>query len=271
VVCQSPRKRLSAIYLCGVVSLTLTQLTGCTRIIPPTITLRVPGEKALLAHPDLPVKAGHVSVGPAEYREYAQALREELKASLAARPERVKPARAAKKTCSLTPALRVNLTAEIIKTTLSNDPGHSILRAEAVFEVEDPNGITLIHSVLTGQDNPLRLGPLLRELTDTFVARLYGHKQSLNVTLARGAGKFDEQGREAAARGDYAAALAFFRQAIDARPHNHGSLFNAGLMCEALGQYPQAQRYYQRATELAAQSPYRLARERVQRIGSESN
>jgi len=82
---------------------------------------------------------------------------------------------------------------------------------------------------------------------DLLLDKLYPKEQLITGRFHRGWSRFDRQGRRQAAQRNYAAALTCFRQAIDARPDDHAALYNAGLVCEATGDY---QRGYERTENI---------------------
>ena len=103
----------------------------------------------------------------------------------------------------------------------------------------------------------------LRESVDSFLAEIYPDQAVIPIKMATGRGKYNRRGRELAAGHDYAGALICFRKAIDSRPDDHTNLYNAGLMCEVLGDYNRARQYYQRARELAQRDEYKAAYDRT--------
>ena len=60
-----------------------------------------------------------------------------------------------------------------------------------------------------------------------------------------------------------------FGKAIDARPDDHAALYNAGVVCEALGDYVGAMRYYERAEALAEDADYQQGLARVKLISTQ--
>ena len=96
------------------------------------------------------------------------------------------------------------------------------------------------------------------------MARLFPEPITFQVRLARGKSKFDRQGREAAGRGDYPGAMAYFIQAVDARPDDHAALYNAAIISQVRGDYPGAFTYIKRALLLADKIEYRVTYQRIQ-------
>jgi len=99
---------------------------------------------------------------------------------------------------------------------------------------------------------------------DWFFGIVYPSDNTVTASLARGWTKHDRFGRKLVKQGDYLAALSAFRKAIDARPDDHAALYNAGLICQALGDYPRAYRFYRRAYNLKPDSVYYDCLERVE-------
>ena len=91
---------------------------------------------------------------------------------------------------------------------------------------------------------------------------------SVRVQLQPGLTDYDGQGRQLAADGQYAQALAAFERAVDAEPTDHCAMFNAGVICEILKKTDLAAAYYGRALELIDDPTYRQAYERVSGLNS---
>ena len=99
---------------------------------------------------------------------------------------------------------------------------------------------------------------------DAFVARISPHRVSVEAPLEKGKEKdLVERGNQMAVRGDYKDALDLYLQALDLKGDDHGTLYNAAVMYEALGQFDQALQHYNRAYALKAQDKYLDGRNRV--------
>ena len=105
-----------------------------------------------------------------------------------------------------------------------------------------------------------------RVAVEKFLGRVYPDDAEMAAPLAGGWTRYDYRGRVLAEQGDYAGALVMFGKAIDARPDDHAALYNAGVVCEALGDYEHAVRYYGRALRLAEEADYQRGLERVKPI-----
>jgi tetratricopeptide (TPR) repeat protein len=83
--------------------------------------------------------------------------------------------------------------------------------------------------------------------------------------LVQGIGRDDRQGREQVEQNNYAAALRSFQKAIDAHPEDHGALYNAGLMCQAMNNHRRALGYYKRAYRISPLPEYQVAIDRIEK------
>lgn len=70
------------------------------------------------------------------------------------------------------------------------------------------------------------------------------------IRLISSGGPMVKKGIKAAANKQYERALAWFVKAADARPENHAALYNAGVMCEVIGDMYRARRFYRRAMDI---------------------
>jgi Flp pilus assembly protein TadD len=71
-----------------------------------------------------------------------------------------------------------------------------------------------------------------------------------------------------AVAGDYGEALELYLAAARANPEDHEALFNAGVMCEAQGNFADAEKYYDQAFKIKPQDQYVLARKRMRTEGA---
>jgi tetratricopeptide (TPR) repeat protein len=107
------------------------------------------------------------------------------------------------------------------------------------------------------------LDHLIGQCVEEFLGKISRHEVLVAEPLERGKGKLVGRANTLAAVGDYAEALALYEQAIQEHPDDHGALFNAGVMCEALGQLARAEQYYSKAFAQKDKLEYAQARKRV--------
>ncbi len=88
---------------------------------------------------------------------------------------------------------------------------------------------------------------LIGRCVDELVARLCPETVWVNERLQFGRTRLVLDGNRLARGGKYASALDCYRQAIELSPGDDGAVFNAGLMCEALGRLEEAAEFYERA------------------------
>ena len=110
---------------------------------------------------------------------------------------------------------------------------------------------------------------LVQQCVDTFLRQISPHEVSVREKLQGGKSKIVKTGNKLAVAGDYQDALDRYTQGIGLKPNDHGAMFNAGLMAEALGRFPEADRYYTRAFDKDPREQYILARRRVRTEGAE--
>ena len=91
-------------------------------------------------------------------------------------------------------------------------------------------------------------------------------KKNQSYNLARGLSEHDRRGRTYVKQGHYELALGEFQKAIDANPGDHAALYNAGLICEWLGEHERALQFYQRANRISRQEIYQLATARLEKF-----
>ncbi|MCJ7544000.1 MAG: tetratricopeptide repeat protein [Phycisphaerae bacterium] len=107
------------------------------------------------------------------------------------------------------------------------------------------------------------LSGLIDECVAVFVAKISPHQVVVSEKLGKGKSDSVQTGNKLAVAGDYAEALDLYKTAAEANSEDHEALFNAGVMCEALGRLGEAEQYYDRAFKLKPQEQYALARKRV--------
>ncbi|MBN1766032.1 MAG: tetratricopeptide repeat protein [Sedimentisphaerales bacterium] len=103
----------------------------------------------------------------------------------------------------------------------------------------------------------------IRFSTENFLAEYIPVSIPISANTLRGRTKYDRLGRDLIAQGKLDEALVHFLKAIDAQPNDHAALYNAGLVCEALGRYLQAQQYYLRAKTIGNRNVYNLSYQRI--------
>ncbi|HUS47467.1 MAG TPA: tetratricopeptide repeat protein, partial [Phycisphaerae bacterium] len=112
---------------------------------------------------------------------------------------------------------------------------------------------------------------LIAEGVEQFLAKIGPHSVRFVEKLEKGKTDRVKEGNEFAAAKEYADALKRYEQGIEERPDDHGAMFNAALMCEAMGDLEKAEGYYDRALGLKVTEKYVSARKRVrsERLGKE--
>ena len=109
------------------------------------------------------------------------------------------------------------------------------------------------------------LSHLVDECVQEFIGKITPHEVAIPEELPKGKTKIAETGRKLAVAGEYIEALECFEGAIAKRKTDHASMFNAGVMCEALGRLEDAESYYTQAFKVDAEEQYVLARARVRK------
>ena len=104
---------------------------------------------------------------------------------------------------------------------------------------------------------------LLRQCMRELHGVISPHDVAVQVSLQRGRSKDVKTGNVFADEGNYKEALTYYLRAIQAMPDDHGAMFNAGAMYEAMGDLPNAQKMYGRAMSVNADRKYIVARNRV--------
>jgi len=104
---------------------------------------------------------------------------------------------------------------------------------------------------------------LIDRCVQEFLSKITPHTVTVTEELPKGKTKFAETGRKLAIAGEYVEALESFQIAIEKRKDDHASMFSAGVMCEALGRFKDAESYYTQAFKTDPEEQYVLARARV--------
>ena len=110
---------------------------------------------------------------------------------------------------------------------------------------------------------------VIAELVDravtSFAAGISPHRETFTETLAGSTSRLVRDGHEFAESSEWADALRCYQQAIQANCDDHGAVFNAGVMCEVMGELKKAEQYYDQAVRLEPKGEYIAARGRVRR------
>lgn len=110
---------------------------------------------------------------------------------------------------------------------------------------------------------------LIEQCVAEFVSMISPHEVVVPVKLAKGKSELVDTGNKLAVAGEYKEALDCYVGAIEANPGDHGAVFNAGVMHEALGELKKAEGYYDRAQKIERKEQYIFARSRVRTEGGE--
>jgi tetratricopeptide (TPR) repeat protein len=114
------------------------------------------------------------------------------------------------------------------------------------------------------------LSSLIDECVAEFVAKISPHQVVVSEKLGKGKSDEVKTANKLAVAGEYAEALAIYKAAAAANGEDHEALFNAGVMCEALGDFAEAEQYYDRAFKIKPQEQYLIARKRMRTEVSEA-
>ena len=104
---------------------------------------------------------------------------------------------------------------------------------------------------------------LIDECVQEFLSKISPHEVVVEEQLQKGKSKIVGTGNKLAEAGEYKEALECYEQAIRQNADDHGALFNAGLMHEALGDLARAEELYSKAVQVEPESRYIFARKRV--------
>jgi len=109
---------------------------------------------------------------------------------------------------------------------------------------------------------------LIARCIQEFLRDISPHEVAVREKLQGGKSRIVKTGNKLAAAGDYREALECYEQAIALKADDHGAMFNAGLMAEALGRFHEAEKYYTRAFKTKGREQYVFARKRVRIEGA---
>lgn len=117
-------------------------------------------------------------------------------------------------------------------------------------------------------DNPPPIDQTINQLVDKVVADFAGqvspHRETIKEVLENGKTDAVVTGNKLAKHGDYQGALDMYKGAAAARGDDDGAVFNAGLMYEVLGDFPNAAESYFKAFQMDnRKEKYIKARARV--------
>jgi tetratricopeptide (TPR) repeat protein len=107
------------------------------------------------------------------------------------------------------------------------------------------------------------LNRLITECVTEFISRVSPHKVTVTEHLQNGKSKVVSSGNKLAMVKEYNEAMDCYLKAIELKPDDHGAMFNAGLMYEAMGKLDKAFEYYNKAFKLKDDEKYIAARQRV--------
>ena len=106
---------------------------------------------------------------------------------------------------------------------------------------------------------------LVAQCVDRLVGRLCPQTVWVNARLQVGRTRLVLDGNRLARAGRYPAALDYYLRAIALSPGDDGAVFNAGLMCEALGRLEEAEEFYDRSAVMRPGEHTDQARRRLDR------
>ncbi len=162
---------------------------------------------------------------------------------------------------------RIQITLAVLPPPPGPSPQTQPCRMEITFNIIDPASNSPSHSKTLLRDCPRcdtdTLVSTGKSIIHEYLEKLYPQIQMMDCPLAVGQGEWDHKGREFVQKGDFQAALNAFRQAVDVNPSSAPSLYNAGLLCEYLGDTASAKQYYQRAWRVSPAPEYRQGLQRV--------
>jgi tetratricopeptide (TPR) repeat protein len=91
------------------------------------------------------------------------------------------------------------------------------------------------------------INDLITECVDEIVDTISPHEEVVREELEKGFTEHVKTGNALAVTGEYREALDCYLSGIEAKPDDHGAMFNAGLMYEAMGDLAKAAELYNRA------------------------
>lgn len=104
---------------------------------------------------------------------------------------------------------------------------------------------------------------MIDECVAEFLSRISTHEVVVVEELQRGKSKVAGTGTKLAAAGDYAEALDCYQEGMKQKPDDHEVVFNIGVIHEAMGNLPEAEKFYDRAFRMEPKERYIRARKRV--------
>ncbi len=240
----------------------LVSFIGCTPK-PTVIHLTRPLDPAYqLSRGALVPSVGKFTPSNPEDAQYAQYVQEYLSQRLAKiQPNSTESAENSR-------PFRINGNVLLQRVTDSKPKENVTIYTEVTFTLYDPKSKTDRQSIVsrgqTKEDTQSAIQAVLRRTVDFYIGQMFPEKITFACPMAFGKSRYDKLGRKAAADGDFDRACEYFRKAIDEFPDDHAALYNAGLVSEALRNYPRALQYYQRALKLADVPQYNISLHRVQ-------
>ena len=129
-----------------------------------------------------------------------------------------------------------------------------------------------------GSDTPppvdQTVNQVMDEVVQEFAQQISPHRVDIKVTLEKGKSKSVQNGNVLAKTKDYAGALSLYKAGLAEVSNDDGAAFNAGVMCEATGDYAGADQFYLKAFGLCdnakTKEVYAEARQRVRQQGAKA-
>lgn len=262
-------KSLNSSYLIGLALITfIVFLPGCAQK-PTVIRLTRPHDPAYqLSQGALVPSVGQFNAQFPDHTQYAQYVQQYLKQRLA----KVQPL--SSDSAEDSQPFQIQGLVKLHRLTDSKNPENVTVHTEVTFNLHDTKSKTVRQSIVSrGQtqvDTQSAIQAVLRQTVDFYLNQMFPEEITIACPMAFGKSQYDKLGRQAAANGDFDQAFEYFRKAIDEYPDDHAALYNAGLVSEALLNYPRALKYYQRALKLADLPEYNISLHRVRDIISTS-
>jgi tetratricopeptide (TPR) repeat protein len=111
-----------------------------------------------------------------------------------------------------------------------------------------------------------KLEELISMCVAKFVTKVAPHRVGFKITLERGKSGLVRTGNKFAAAHEWADAETYYRQAVAAKPDDHGAYFNLGVALEAQGRFQDAEAAYGRAIGLSPEQKYISRRRDMRRV-----
>ena len=108
---------------------------------------------------------------------------------------------------------------------------------------------------------------LINDCVNEFLTKISPHQVTVQEKLQSGKSKIVDTGNKLAVAGDHAEALEWYETAIQQDRSDHGAVFNAAVMHEAMGDLAKAEEMYTKAFKTEPKERYVLARKRVRLEG----